>query len=305
METQFKTGLMLDLQRQKDKDLGDRSTYIGASDVGQCPRKAVLQKQEEISLSVEQMIIFKRGHLAEEIVAAGFSAYNPERQHEISFKTENGTPIKVHIDFLFGKEAVMEVKSTDSIPDVPYSSWELQIQLQMGALKFIENRQNVRGRIFVLNVNTGEQKIFPVEFDEAMYNIALKKADKIWAMHMGEMDMEMSVSPICGYCPFLKTCPQFVDDVVEAPELEEEAESIFNLEKQIKKLNSEVKSKKSSIKKLETPKIKAGNFFIEVQSRNRTNTDVKKICEDYGVKDLSPYQSTTSFEVMSIKEVKK
>ena len=49
-------------------DLGNRSEYIGASDVGQCPRKTIMGKLFPQPITIEQQIVFERGHLAENIV---------------------------------------------------------------------------------------------------------------------------------------------------------------------------------------------------------------------------------------------
>ena len=45
-----------------ESSLGDRSTYVGASDVTSCLRKAYLSKIQPVEHSLEQMIIFERGH---------------------------------------------------------------------------------------------------------------------------------------------------------------------------------------------------------------------------------------------------
>ena len=64
------------LAAEKGKaDLGDRAKYIGASDIGQCPRKAIMGKLFPQPISLEQQIVFERGHLAENIVHESLLEY--------------------------------------------------------------------------------------------------------------------------------------------------------------------------------------------------------------------------------------
>ena len=44
-------------------ELGDRTEYVGASDVGQCPRKVVLPKTQPVPYDLQTLIRFERGNL--------------------------------------------------------------------------------------------------------------------------------------------------------------------------------------------------------------------------------------------------
>ena len=44
--------------KHRDSGLGDRSTYIGASDVGQCPKKSYLSKLFKPEYDLKQHIVF-------------------------------------------------------------------------------------------------------------------------------------------------------------------------------------------------------------------------------------------------------
>ena len=51
------------LAKETASSLGDRSKYIGASDIGGCLRKSFLSKQQKTEYDIAQHIVFERGHL--------------------------------------------------------------------------------------------------------------------------------------------------------------------------------------------------------------------------------------------------
>jgi hypothetical protein len=64
----LKTIIQKNLLRPKE-ELGDRSTYVGASDLG-CELKGCLEKLTPSRKSFETLVRFKRGDLVESIVSA-------------------------------------------------------------------------------------------------------------------------------------------------------------------------------------------------------------------------------------------
>ena len=61
--------------------------------------------------------------------------------------------IRCHIDFVFNApklKAVLEVKSVSGIPDGPYSSWESQLYMQMGALKEQFPDYQIKGAVLII-----------------------------------------------------------------------------------------------------------------------------------------------------------
>ena len=73
MSDQMLTTLQAALQQlasqQTAATLGDRSTYLGASDIGACPRKTILGKLQPPEADLITLLRHRRGHMAEEIVA--------------------------------------------------------------------------------------------------------------------------------------------------------------------------------------------------------------------------------------------
>jgi len=144
--------------QQTTETLGDRTTYIGASDIAACPRKTIMSRIMPGEPDLATLLRFRRGHMAEDIVAAAFNAAgftNFERQVEVVHKGE--VPLKAHIDFVFTSEAtrtkaILEVKAPETLPDQPYGSWEMQLYLQMGILAVNSPGYRVeKGAILALN----------------------------------------------------------------------------------------------------------------------------------------------------------
>ena len=124
--------------------LGDRTGYIGMSDIGQhweCPRAALARKVLPTTNSLERLLTLQRGHwfesgVGQALVSLGLHVLP---QLEINWQHQ-GVPIKAHLDFVLVWGApvnairILEVKSTDKLPDIPHDSHLLQLHGQIGLL---------------------------------------------------------------------------------------------------------------------------------------------------------------------------
>jgi hypothetical protein len=135
-------------------ELGDRSEYIGLSDIGkgaECLRSAVAGKVygsmhpsadkvmdwyrdgefEKVIEVLRKQLILQRGHWFEAGVEQAFEANNAKFFTQLEIDAGfDGVPILAHLDFiLVGKGAVrvLELKSTENLPDNLYASYECQI----------------------------------------------------------------------------------------------------------------------------------------------------------------------------------
>lgn len=124
--------------------LGDRSTYVGMSDIGQhweCPRAALARKVMPTPNSLERLLTLQRGHWFESGVGQALASLGLHvlPQLEISWQHQ-GVPIKAHLDFVLVWGApvnairILEVKSTSRLPDTPHDSHLLQLHGQLGLL---------------------------------------------------------------------------------------------------------------------------------------------------------------------------
>jgi CRISPR/Cas system-associated exonuclease Cas4 (RecB family) len=205
-----------------DSDLGDRSTYVGSSDVAGCPRKAVLSKIDPPDQELSTLIRFSRGHLAEQLIISAIqdTPYKWEYQKEVVHRDQ---PFKAHIDFVFnGKNILMilEVKTVSSIPSTAYESWIQQIHFQMGLLQEQYPKKHVRGSVLAIDLNDGKIKLYnDFEYNSMLYEGLLQKASHIWQCTRDiEVEPKTQTSPLCAWCLYRPGCPAY-DHNVEIPEL--------------------------------------------------------------------------------------
>ena len=144
-----------------DPKLGDRSSYVGLSDVGkgmECMRAAVASKfclptkrmgTDSLNLmsQLRRQITLQRGHWQEDGLEAALTAYGlrsiPQLSIALSYKN---VPIQAHLDFTLvwggAKPAVrvLELKSNENIPKTLYASYETQLHGQLALLREAWNK---------------------------------------------------------------------------------------------------------------------------------------------------------------------
>lgn len=192
MADELMTTLQAALQQmagqQTLETLGDRATYLGASDIGSCPRKTILNKLNTPESDLVTLLRFRRGHMAEEIVASAFTVAgftNFRRQIEV--RHPGTVPVMAHLDFVFISEArktmaVLEVKSPESIPEHPYGAWESQLYLQMGLLADSYPDYTVeKGAILAVNFGKEGMQLFNGYTPQTLiYEGLIDRATNIW-----------------------------------------------------------------------------------------------------------------------------
>ncbi|MDD4700914.1 MAG: hypothetical protein PHI96_01715 [Desulfovibrio sp.] len=140
----IRQGLQAVSQQSTAAHLGDRSTYVGMSDIGQhweCPRAALARKVMPTPNSLERLLTLQRGHWFESGVGQALASLSLHvlPQLEINWQHQ-GVPIKAHLDFVVVWGApvnairILEVKSTDKLPASPHDSHLLQLHGQLGLL---------------------------------------------------------------------------------------------------------------------------------------------------------------------------
>jgi len=140
----IRQGLQAVSQQSTTAHLGDRSTYVGMSDIGQhweCPRAALARKVLPTTNSLERLLTLQRGHWFESGVGQALASLSLHvlPQLEINWQHQ-GVPIKTHLDFVVVWGApvnairILEVKSTDKLPASPHDSHLLQLHGQIGLM---------------------------------------------------------------------------------------------------------------------------------------------------------------------------
>ena len=215
---------------QNSVHLGDRTKYMGASDICGCPRKAVFGKLYPVKHSHTQHLIFSRGHIAQAMYAEYIkSSPHFEVQEEVEFVLPENPQILCHVDMLLlvkdkdGKVIkmhVLEVKSTSGVPFLPYSSWQDQLSLQLGLVKANTDPSiSLSGSILAVDMNTGDFKEYPgyVPNDEVT-NFLVAKGEKMLLALDGKVAPDCEPGNLCGsYCPYNNDCPAFGNKAAPLP----------------------------------------------------------------------------------------
>ena len=152
----FNRGLRLHRQNQTITHLGDRSQYIGMSDIAkgmECLRAAVagklaftesapnLKTEVDIAASLSKELKMQCGHWFEAGVKQVFESLGLPFLHQLEIQTvHQNIPINAHLDFVLlhpdspNQVHIVEVKSCQNMPDTMYSSYEMQLMGQLGLL---------------------------------------------------------------------------------------------------------------------------------------------------------------------------
>ncbi|SMP82421.1 hypothetical protein SAMN06295888_1494 [Desulfonatronum zhilinae] len=316
--------------------LGNRASYIGASDVGQCPRKAVLGKIIPKKPDLRSLLLMKRGHLAEQIVLEALADFDPTHQAELALYVEycptclwfdpfepttkqicprcseplDILPLKAHLDILLPGQRILEIK-TSALTEIP-TAWERQLAMQMFLLSRTTNRQGIDGAIVVLDLGKGTMLMQNhYRHDPEAACPLLNRAIQIWeglkTASQSEtpeaLPLPCEPSPLCGYCAYLGTCPAY-----SGPELPEQLqpllESYQTLTDQEKHIKAQKETTRDNILRLLRPgTYKARNLRIRLTERSRTSTNLRKVEALLGElgQNISDYQSTSTYPVLEIK----
>ncbi len=323
----IKNTLLTNLQKlakqHTEETLGDRSNYLGASDIGNCPRKVILEKINPSEHDLATLLRFERGHMTEDIIAKVFTAAGYKFERQVEIEVDCDTPVTVHIDFVFTDsvkkiKSILEVKST-RVPDEPYSSWESQLYLQMGALAEQFPDYTIRGAFIALDLQDGDVGFFnSYTPNETLFNGLIERAGTIWSHYQAmlrgndlvregvELELKTEVSPLCGFCNHIESCPRFEAD--EVPELAEDVNTLRNLQEEEKILRGKISPHKAKLFRIVEKKgsVKSAGYILKKATRNRKHTDFERLeafLADHG-SSLSEFQENRPFSFLEVKKAK-
>ena len=166
-------GLARYASRNTQTQLGNRDDYIGMSDIGSfmsSSRRAVLNKlyYQNNAHDLKKLLTLQRGHWFEEGIADALKTMELPmvRQLEVAV-THNGTPIKAHLDFVLASNhprptvRILEIKSSQKLPNCLYASYETQVYGQIGLLtRYWEEP------VFSVREETGQYRFQDLTFSE-------------------------------------------------------------------------------------------------------------------------------------------
>jgi hypothetical protein len=148
-------GLVRHGELKTKADLGDRSAYVGLSDVGRavtCLRAAVAGKMKSplpdrpILDVLRRQLVLQRGHWLEAGLESAFRANGANLVSQLEIIAPGPLPLRAHVDFTFVGAAdrpvirILELKSTEHLPRTLYPGYEAQIHGQIGLLAQLWNQ---------------------------------------------------------------------------------------------------------------------------------------------------------------------
>lgn len=158
----IRQGFLVSSRSQTHAMLGDRTSYVGMSDVGkylECPRAAVASRIFPEPENLDRLLPLQRGHWFEQGIGEGLSALGlrvlPQLEIDWIYKD---TPIRAHLDFTLVWDSprkavrILEVKSTENIPTEPYPSHLIQVKGQTSLLAALWHQS-----VFSVRNASGEQ----------------------------------------------------------------------------------------------------------------------------------------------------
>lgn len=274
--------------KQSSDELGDRSSYIGASDIGSCERKAVLSKLQPQDNPLEKLMVFIRGHLGETIVAEVMEAAGYKYSTQETLVHPDYPFIKAHLDFMFragNKVRALEIKTVSNIPSEPYQTWVDQVTYQLGLLRLNYPEADIKGLVLAINLNTGELQEYEIEENPAYFNILVEKAQTLFNKieQKTTENLETEVALLCAFCPFKDSCPEFTGDEQNVSEdLKRDVEQYKELSKQEKSIKKEKDAIKDElINIIGSGVLKFDGNKVTVKETTRTSVDSKKLKKEF------------------------
>jgi CRISPR-associated exonuclease Cas4 len=222
-------GRLLKLINNEDSaSLGDRAQYIGASDIGKCPRQVVLGKLQKTTHTVRELIRFVRGHVTETVVNRVLEVSGAFYTTQVEVIHPNYPFILAHIDCILHDGptleesttmVVKEMKSPKEVPDEPYDNQIMQVYYQLGLLKLKYPNVDISGHIFNLSVADGEYLDFGAYTpNDAVFASLVEKAKKLMECVRDGKEPECEVGLLCGFCHYKQGCPPFMSDKPPLPD---------------------------------------------------------------------------------------
>lgn len=217
IEDLLKSGLISLWKKEAQHHTRDAGTYY-PSYLGSCLRKQYYIYTLGERATPENLAVFMTGQGVHEIVAKAFSESTivESIEEKITLNFTDRIRLSGRIDIIIvdidGKRYIIEVKSTSRIPDVPYDSHLLQIEIYLHSLNVND------GFILYWNKRSGEVRAFSVSKD----NVWLGKIYERAAM----LDYHINIAQPppaeayldgrvweCRRCPYLQECnPGPLDD---------------------------------------------------------------------------------------------
>ncbi len=175
------------------------SDVIHVSEVSECLRKAYYTRTAPLKPNEAALIIMSFGNglhnqLQEYLVSQGWKS-----EVEVSWNFKYFRLIG-HIDLYNPtNNTVLEIKTTNKIPDNPYPNHVMQLNSYQAMIKA------EKGYLIYISRN-GQVEVFPHRFDKRLWKTTIKRAFNYYFSLRKNRAPKPEPSPLCTYCPFKWKC---------------------------------------------------------------------------------------------------
>jgi len=268
MERDFNFEKLFDqaIYEYKSQDLGDRTQYVGASEIGCCPRMVYLKKLAEDKAKTTGSQA--RGHFTENAVVRMLKEDGTDiRWYGKRQKHLQVSALHTHVDgILYASKhpvATLEVKSID--PRGFYSEitiprkWIGQVYAEMGLAHLRFDERITEGKLILVDASNYENRLaYRFQYSPEKFNALVEKAKwLVGCIAIGDEPKPDQDDFDCKYCPFKADCsayqpPEDAEDVyehIEDDELDKWAVGFVEAKNTVKTLQDKIKKRLNELKK--------------------------------------------------------
>ncbi len=309
-------GLLRHDQLRTAQTLGDRSTYVGLSDVGRavtCLRAAVASKLNgkpvdpdridhwlqngagsSIMEALRRQIVLQRGHWLEAGLESAFCANGAQVISQLEIITPGPVPLRAHVDFTFIRNKprpairVLELKSTEHLPQILYPGYEAQLYGQISLLSRFwsqpvfgaagnsgqtfpqlsrqlfgialpDHPRDVDIEGWVLCLAMSDARTFgPYRPNKEMLHLCQRTAETLWTttqdVKAGRVGLDsvatcVGFHPLCDWCDYADGCPKFDAYPVTDPALDAELAALSRLKADKAGLEADIENHEARIRR--------------------------------------------------------
>lgn len=199
-------------KQNSEEELGDRTKYIGGSDMNLvCPRHILMQKLDPSDHDIETHLRFQRGRYWEQMISVVLEANDVNFEREVEVVHPDDERLVAHLDYVIinDEEKYMYYKEAKAPGYRIYDSkWDNQLQWGMNLLHLNYPDYTIFGNCII---NDGTVFEFPTQQpNEKWFENMVTKAQHVLDGIENSNEVRCEYDPAqCAFCNYHDDCPIF------------------------------------------------------------------------------------------------